>query len=291
MTDLAPRELRTRERRWATPAGVAAMAGIAFLVGAIVAQQQLVGAIDGRAEALLARDREGTGLLLVAIARALGYLALIGPLLFLFAAAAARSDRARGSLIGLAIAGPVLSAVAVLVGHAAVGEAAADFVAQGGQAGQDEKARDVLSEQGVLGTATGGLGLAGLLALAAISVYSALHGMRTGLLTRFTGTFGMAVGVVMVLPGITQIAVPIYFLVLGPVLAGWMPGSRPPAWEAGMAVEWPGRGEPVVERRDDPENVDPPLASGDDDGAAPAADEDPSPTPQGERRRGRKRRR
>ena len=72
-------------------------------------------------------------------------------------------------------------------------------------------------------------------------VYSCLWGMRTGLLTRFWGALGMALGVgtlLGLLPFLLIWLVYFAFLVLGLV-----PGGRPPAWAAGEAIPWPTPGE------------------------------------------------
>jgi hypothetical protein len=86
------------------------------------------------------------------------------------------------------------------------------------------------------------------LALIFAVVYTSLWAMRTGLLTRFWATLGMALGVSLVLLGpLGQIGLVMWFAVLGLMLAGWWPGPRPPAWEAGVAVPWPRPGDDLGE--------------------------------------------
>ena len=63
--------------------------------------------------------------------------------------------------------------------------------------------------------------------------------MRTGLVTRFFGTLGMALGVSIILlgpPGTLLLALWIGWL--GLLFVGRTPGGRPPAWEAGEAIPW-----------------------------------------------------
>ena len=67
-------------------------------------------------------------------------------------------------------------------------------------------------------------------------VYTCLHAMRTGLLTRFWGSLGMALGAVSFI--FFQFAL-LWFVYLGLLLLGRVPGGRPPAWESGEAI--PGR--------------------------------------------------
>lgn len=83
--------------------------------------------------------------------------------------------------------------------------------------------------------------LAGLFALLFALLYTGLWSMRTGLLTRFWGSLGMAVGIA-VLIGFGPLAY-FWFIYLGVMLAGWLPTGRPPAWETGEAIPWPTPGE------------------------------------------------
>jgi hypothetical protein len=84
-------------------------------------------------------------------------------------------------------------------------------------------------------------GLAGGLALVVALFYSCLHAMRVGLLTRFWGSLGMAVGIAALI-GFSPLVM-VWFIYFGLLLIGKVPGGRPPAWEAGEAVPWPTPGE------------------------------------------------
>jgi len=86
-----------------------------------------------------------------------------------------------------------------------------------------------------------GIQFGGLLALAFALAYSCLYAMRVGLLTRFWGSLGIAFGVASVL-GLFQFSV-IWFLYFALLVAGWLPGDRPPAWQSGEAMPWPTPGE------------------------------------------------
>ena len=85
--------------------------------------------------------------------------------------------------------------------------------------------------------------------------------MRTGLLTRFWGSLGMALGAVFVFFTLFTL---VWFIYLGLLFAGWVPGGRPPAWASGKAMPWPKGG-----RRGDP------GPDGDGDGGGPPGPEDP----------------
>ncbi len=104
----------------------------------------------------------------------------------------------------------------------------------------DDAATNAYTEASSRGIATG-LGLGGSIGLAFGLAYSCLWAMRVGLLTRFWGSLGMALGVAALLQ-LTQFTM-FWFLYFGFLLLGWVPGGRPPAWETGEAIPWPTPGE------------------------------------------------
>lgn len=104
----------------------------------------------------------------------------------------------------------------------------------------DDEADNALSEASMRGPATG-FGLAARIGLAVALFYSCLWGMRVGLLSRFWGSLGMALGVAALLLFV-QFTL-IFFIYFGLLLVGKLPSGRPPAWEAGEAVPWPTPGE------------------------------------------------
>jgi hypothetical protein len=83
--------------------------------------------------------------------------------------------------------------------------------------------------------------LPALLGLITAVVYTCLHSMRVGLLTRFMGTLGMALGVSVVLVALFPLL--LFTAALGLLFLGFLPGGRPPAWEAGEAIPWPAPGQ------------------------------------------------
>jgi len=105
---------------------------------------------------------------------------------------------------------------------------------------EESKAKNALSEASLRDAATG-FGLAGRIGLAVALVYSCLWAMRVGLLSRFWGSLGMALGVAALLL-LVQFCL-IFFIYFGLLLIGKLPGGRPPAWAAGEAVPWPTPGE------------------------------------------------
>ena len=79
--------------------------------------------------------------------------------------------------------------------------------------------------------------------------------MRTGLLTRFWGSLGMALGVAALLL-LVQFTM-IWFIYFGLLLLGRLPGGRPPAWAAGEAIPWPTPGEKAAASLEGSEPIDP----------------------------------
>lgn len=109
-------------------------------------------------------------------------------------------------------------------------------------------------------------GLAGGLALVVGLLYTGLWSMRTGLLTRFWGSLGMAVGFASII-GFSPLTF-LWFIFVGLMLIGVMRG-RPPAWEAGEAIPWPTPGEKAAAEMgsSDPDTIDVDSAEVDDSGA------------------------
>jgi hypothetical protein len=153
---------------------------------------------------------------------------------------------------------------------------AADFPAEPGstsrQACQDKKIEESRASEAIRGSTLVSfaqyMGLAGGLALVVSLFYCGLWGMRTGLLTRFWGSLGMASGVG-ALVGLSPLVL-IWFFYLGLLLLGALPGGRPPAWAAGEAIPWPTPGEQAAAQLSDE------VEAGADP-APPKADTDPTP--------------
>jgi hypothetical protein len=82
-----------------------------------------------------------------------------------------------------------------------------------------------------------------LLGMVIVMVYVPLQALRAGLLSRFFGTLGMALGVSLVILPQAQILIAMWFGYLALLFVGRVPGGRPPAWDAGEAIPWPRPGE------------------------------------------------
>ncbi len=95
-----------------------------------------------------------------------------------------------------------------------------------------------LSDDSTAGQVGASLQFPALLGLIVALVYVPLQAVRAGLLPRFFGTLGMALGVSIILlpPGTLLLA--LWFGWLGLLFVAKVPGGRPPAWEAGEAIPW-----------------------------------------------------
>ncbi len=277
------------EERWSLPVGLATLAAIALVVVSAVVVSSIGG--DGEAALLRSAHSHTTDLALSSALQAVGIGLLVVPLYYLFQAAGARSEQLRRQFVGVVIAAPLFLLVAALLNGAATKEAADEFVAGkattdltvreasadcrgerkedakafreefgGGAAAvrrcadrevADEAAADAVSGASLRGAATG-FGLGGRLGLAFALIYTCLYAMRVGLLTRFWGSLGIAVGAAALLL-LIQFTL-IWFLYFALLAAGWIPGGRPPAWAAGEAIPWPTPGERAGEALDEGED-------------------------------------
>ena len=190
---------------------------------------------------------DDSGLFVAAyVVQALGLALLAVPLLYLFSAARARSEGVRGQFVGLTVAGPLFLAAGAILTALVFKQAASDFVAKGLTGTGDhanDVAGDVIRGQSLADLITG-VAIAGGLAFAFAMTYTCFQAMRAGLLTRFWGSLGAALGVASLF--LSQYT-PLWFIYLGLLIGGWTPKGRPPAWGAGKAIPWPTPGERAAE--------------------------------------------
>ena len=272
---MKPDQTLARERRAARPVALAAFAAVAALIAAIAINQGgALGDADTESQFLVSFEEDSGTQLLGAIVQAVGMVLMIPSLFYLFQAASARSEAVRPSLIGVTVAGPLFLAVGAILQWVAFDQAASEFTTEGGGLGipVGEYAEDLIQERATFDAAQG-FTFAGTLGLVVAVVYVSLHAMRTGLLTRFWGSLGMALGVSVLFLGFLGLLV--YILALGLLIAGWWVGERPAAWETGTAVPWqrpgeePGSGEAAPEPGDPPAEPAAPAGSGAGSAQAP----------------------
>ena len=246
------------------PTALTSLAAIGFVLAAIVVAGQ-IGGSNGDSELLRNVDQHRDAQLISSILQAIGIGLLAAPLYYLFRAANARSETMRGQLVGVVVAAPLfLSALAIVSGlsnlHAAtefVTDEVPRLMAKGVELNSDradEIAGDAIAEAPLRPLAVG-FGLGGQIGFVFAMLYSCLHAMRVGLLTRFWGSLGMALGAVSIL--FFQFTM-LWFIYFGILLIGRVPGGKPPAWDTGEAIPWPTPGEKAADelspKLEDPED-------------------------------------
>ena len=136
---------------------------------------------------------------------------------------------------------------------------------------EDSRANHALSEATYRGVSTG-FGLAGRIGLAFALVYTCLFAMRSGLLSRFWGSLGMALGVAALLL-LVQFCL-IFFIYFGLLLIRKLPGGRPAAWDAGESIPWETPGQRVASE------LEGPRAQPDDEAIDTTAEDGPVQAPE-----------
>jgi len=287
------------EARWARPTAIASFVAVALLVASFVILASLGG--GGEAEGLREIHGHGGTLVLGTALQVFGFALLVVPLVYLFQAALRRSDRMRSQFRALIVVAPLALAIAPVLKGVAADEAASNFVAGKAHAGlsvktatkectserrddaagfkedfgggrlavgdcaaekiEDDAASNAIEDASLFGPAQF-LQLAGALGLAFAFVYCSLNALRAGLLSKFWGSLGIALGVALVI-GLFQIAL-LWFLYLGLLVAGWVPGGRPPAWAAGEAIPWPSPGKKAAAELDNGRDGENGADDGDD---------------------------
>jgi hypothetical protein len=236
------------EESWATPTALAAFGAVVFIIAAIVVATQGVGSAGGDSELLRNVDAHRSAQLLSSILQAIGISLLAVPLYYLFRCTKARSDRMRGQLVGVVIAAPLFLAVLAILGGVSTLHAASDFVsnevphllAKGVKLNSDH-ANEIATEtinEAPLRPLAAGFGFGGQIGFVVAMVYTCLYAMRVGLLPRFWGSLGMALGAVSFL--FFQFTL-LWFIYFGILLL--RRDSQPPAWAAGEPVPWPTAGD------------------------------------------------
>jgi hypothetical protein len=290
--------------------------GVAIILATYSNSSAAVRATDGLADRLAEIAGNHSSLIVASIGQFAGWALLAIPLVFLFKAASARAPQVRTALLAAMIVAPLLIGLGSLVSAGSIIQAADDFKVDQAKVTQcandkvddagsdvtdeqkadfpteceDDQAKDVRSHTSLAPVETG-FGLAGLIGFTVSIIYVALWAMRTGLLSRFWGSLGIALGAVFAFFTLFTL---IWFIYLGLLLAGWVPGGRPPAWATGEAVPWPKPGGPGSDGDDviegTAEEVDP--ADGESGFADPDDPSDPDGTgdgPQAGRRKRKKR--
>lgn len=262
---MSKQETIERERRWALPVAIACGLVVALSIAGVVLAESLdIDPAAGDAETWPLLDDQAATFLASAIAGALASGLLAAPMLHLFRAAAARSERVRQSMVGIVVAGPLLAALGIVLNAVVIQDVAPDLVAGGGDLcpvedsveDQNDCVRELAQDSAAFPFAAG-LGIAGGLGVIVSLLYTSLYAMRTGLLSRFWGSFGMALPIALIFLGPFGDALRVIFvLALALLFVDRWPGGRPPAWDAGEAIPWPRPGEEPPARPEGPADVE-----------------------------------
>ena len=117
-----------RERRWAVPAAVLSFcASLLFLAPVVIQATADLYTGPSTARQLESLDENASAIVIGSVVRALAFIALVGPLVYLFRAAQARNPRVQPSLVVFGFIGPVLFAAAGIVVAIGISSAASDF--------------------------------------------------------------------------------------------------------------------------------------------------------------------
>jgi hypothetical protein len=218
-------------------------------------------------------DDRAAPVLLAAVGRGLGFVAVAFMLTYLGLAVGSRTPGFRRVWVYIALGGGLLGAIATLMFTIGTSAEIGTFLHDGPHT--VDRAADI-GNSSLLVTAqligipgTQAIGLASL-ALGLGWVVICLNAMRVGLLTRFMGVLGIICGALIVLPILSPLPIVQTFWLgaMALLLLGRWPNGVPPAWSTGEATPWPSQQEAREARRraaePDPEpDPEPETPSGD----------------------------
>jgi hypothetical protein len=242
------------------PTAVAAFAGSVIpILGVILPGLFVEGTVRNSRELLLTVDEQPWPFLAGRILHAVGTALLAVVFLYLYRAARARRPQTPDVVRVLAIAGPLGVAVTLLATHVTLAGVADEF-ARSGRTPAEAEALLREARPAVLST----LGFVASFTLGAATILVSVNAMRAGLLSRFLGVLGVAVGALGALqlstgPPIIQ---SFWLGAVGLLLLDRWPGGRGPAWDTGHATPWPSAAELRARTRGTgPEETEPGLAT------------------------------
>jgi hypothetical protein len=242
------------EARVGVPAAIAAFgAGVIGFGSWILYQSTIAGREDGTDGFLKAIEADPSSFVTSGILQAIGLLLLIPPLLFLSRAIRARRPEFSQAAAVLVVLGAVGFAASTVVQQVTLTGVAEDFFPfqipddvssltgddYADAVDPDKAAQERIRDE--LPPAASGLGLGATFALAFAIVMIAVNAMRVGLMSRFMGVLGIAMGVMLILPlGIQPLLQLFWLSALGLLFLGrWPQGGRGPAWSTGEPIPWP----------------------------------------------------
>lgn len=244
------------EARAGRPAAAAAiLSALTGIAGWILYQSVIADRRDGTDGFLEAIDRQASAFVASGALQALSILLLIPPLLYLYRAIKHRRPDLTQAAAVLAVLGAVAFAASTVLQQLKLVDIAREFFPfdvsddaselQGdayAEAVDPDKAAEKFARD-ELSPALQGIGLGGTFSLAFSVVMLSINAIRVGLLSRFMGILGVAMGAMFVIPfGIQPILQLFWLCALGLLILGLWPGGRGPAWQTGEAIPWPSGG-------------------------------------------------
>jgi hypothetical protein len=198
-------------------------------------------------------DDRAVTVLLTAIARGLGFVAIAFMLTYLGTAVRNRASGFRSFWIYVALAGGLLGAIATVMFTLGTSSEIGGFldgphtVDRADDIGQSTL---LVAAQLIGIPGTQAIGLSSL-ALGMGWVVICLNAMRVGLLTRFMGVLGVICGALIVLPILSPLPIVQTFWLgaMAVLLAKRWPNGVPAAWTTGEAAPWPSQAEVREARR------------------------------------------
>jgi hypothetical protein len=231
---MTPDQIADERRRGRLAAGAAVAAAMCFVASALWSQV-LSGdtPVGNRPAQLRYFDRHISDLVGYSALSAIGFLLLLAVTLHLWRAMKARRPEEPRVVFVVGTYGPLAAGIGSFAVGVALAIGASNFVDREFQTiGAADDAIDTVKLVGLLS-------FSGSLALAFWFVKGCLDAMRIGLLSRFAGVVGIALGPVLVLAwNFAQFLLPVWLLAIAAAFTGLGVG-QPPAWEAGEAVSLP----------------------------------------------------
>jgi len=234
---MSPAQLETERRRGRLAAVAAAVAAVSLYVAVAWSQSVYPDAPDNKADRLRYFDRHAGDIIGAAVVQSLAMLMLAVVAVHLYRATRARRPDEPAVVAVMGIYGPVVLALVTIVAAVAQVKIAGDFAGRSAQT--IAAAESALEDPALLIPRY--VGVSAALALAFWLVKGSLDAMRVGLLTRFMGILGIALGPAFVLQ-FGSLVLPIWLIALAALFWGHWPRGLPPAWESGEARPWPGSG-------------------------------------------------
>jgi hypothetical protein len=224
------------ERRFGAPAAAAAFVAIVLSIAAQVISASASAPQGSQREQLVKlNDHAGAALTGTALQSLSVFMVALVVLYLMRCVRHRRREGIPTVIEPLVIIAPILITVADVVSQFDVADIADTFVASGART--ESRADDLLRDRSTLPIF---ISVAGHISLGFGLVLTNLNAMRTGLLTRFTGIIGIAVGALNALPIFPGVAViQVFWLgAIGAIFLGRWPGGRGEAWETGEAGIW-----------------------------------------------------